>query len=340
MARRSLTRATHRLHSLPILALSVHSACNCRCIMCDIWKANAERREISAEELTRHLDAMRRLKVRRVMLTGGEPLMHSNLRALCEALKARGIRLTIVTTGLLLGLRAADLARWADEIVVSIDGSRDVHDHVRRVRGAYDRIASGIAGVRSLAPDLPISGRAVVQKMNYLDLPNIVGAAHELGLNRISFLAADVSSEAFNRPIPWDSARQREVMLDRDDLPKFAETIERTIRERSDDFGSGFIAETPDGLRRLHQYYAALVGAGEFPRNRCNAPWVSAVVEPDGHVRPCFFHPPYGSLRGRGLEAVLNAPEAVLFRRTLEVSENPTCRRCVCTLKLPLTSSS
>jgi hypothetical protein len=35
--RRVRGRASGRLHSLPILALVVHSACNCRCLMCDIW---------------------------------------------------------------------------------------------------------------------------------------------------------------------------------------------------------------------------------------------------------------------------------------------------------------
>ena len=54
------TAGRERLRSLPILALSVHSACNCRCVMCDIWKANADKREISVDELERHIDAIRR----------------------------------------------------------------------------------------------------------------------------------------------------------------------------------------------------------------------------------------------------------------------------------------
>ena len=37
LARRTRSLVTGRLESLPILALSVHSACNCRCVMCDIF---------------------------------------------------------------------------------------------------------------------------------------------------------------------------------------------------------------------------------------------------------------------------------------------------------------
>ena len=36
------------------------------------------------------------------MLTGGEPLLHRNLWALCAELQALRIRITLVTTGLLI----------------------------------------------------------------------------------------------------------------------------------------------------------------------------------------------------------------------------------------------
>lgn len=339
--RRSRARSSGRLRSLPILALSVHSACNCRCVMCDIWKANAERREISAADLDRHLDAIRRLRVRRVMLTGGEPLLHSNLWALCERLKILRIRVTLVTTGLLLARHADAMVRHGDDVVVSIDGDRRMHDAIRRVPGGFDRIAAGVAAVRARSPWFPIAGRSVVQKSNYAGLAATVRAARELALDRISFLAADVTSEAFNRPQPWDEARKREVMLAPEDLPLLNAAIEDLISIHEDDFRTGFIENSRASLRAIHAYYAALAGAGEFPVHRCNAPWVSAVLEPDGTLRPCFFHRPYGRLEnGMRLTAVLNSPQAIAFRRSLDVTRDDTCRRCVCSLNLPLSSQA
>jgi Fe-coproporphyrin III synthase len=64
----------------------------------------------------------------------------------------------------------------------------------------------------------------------------------------------------------------------------------------------------------------------------CNAPWVSAVIEADGSVRPCFFHPSIGNLSGTTLEAVINGAEGRGFRSTLNVANNPICRNCVCSL--------
>ena len=61
VTRRARARITGHLESLPILALSVHSACNCRCVMCDIWKANRDGQELSAEALSATEDGARRV---------------------------------------------------------------------------------------------------------------------------------------------------------------------------------------------------------------------------------------------------------------------------------------
>jgi len=334
--KRLWTRATHRIHTLPVVVLMPHSRCNCRCVMCDIWKANRNRQELSREDLLPHLDALRRLNVRRVVLSGGEALMHPNLWALCGLIRGLRAKITLLSTGLLLKPHAPSVARWTDEVIVSLDGSRETHDAIRNVPDAYDRLAEGIAALRAVAPDFPVTARCVLQRRNFRDLPRLIEAARDLRLGRISFLAADTFSPAFNRPDPWDPGRVAEVALTAEEVEAFREVLEETIRRHAGDFSSGFIAESPDRLRRLPRYYAALLGRGDFPANACNAPWVSAVVEADGTVRPCFFHPPLGSAHDRTLDAILNAPDAVAFRRRLNVRTDPVCRRCVCTLRLGL----
>ena len=152
----------------------------------------------------------------------------------------------------------------------------------------------------------------------------------------MSFLAADVTSDAFNRPDGWDGERVMRVALGTEDLPSLVAELDALERERAADFASGFIAESPDKLRRrLTQYFAALLGRGDFAPNDCNAPWVSSVIESDGTVRPCFFQPPLGNVYTAGsLGAVLNSDEAVAWRRGLDVRRDAICRRCVCTLSL------
>ena len=327
------------IETLPVLILFPHARCNCRCLMCDIWKEK-DPRELSADEVARWSGEWRGLGVTRVVLSGGEALMHSDLFALCAPLRAAGIGITLLSSGLLLARDAERIAGTIDDVVVSLDGPRAVHDAIRNVPRAFDRLAEGVAAVRAAAKrrgaPVALSARCTVQRANFRHLRGTVEAARAIGLDRISFLAADVRSEAFNRPGGWDTARASSVALAKEEIPDLAAELDALVRENARDFASGFVAESPAKLRtRLHDYFAALAGDGELPPNRCNAPWVSSVVESDGAVRPCFFHAPIGNVREAGsLAAVLNSPKALAFRRGLDVATDPVCRSCVCTLEL------
>jgi len=326
---------THRLHALPVLVLMPHSRCNCRCVMCDIWKANAEGRELGPDDLAPHLETLGRLGVRHVALSGGEALMHSNLFTLCEMLAELGARISLLTTGLLLERHRESIAHHVDEVIVSLDGPPEIHDAIRRVPRAWEKLAAGVAALRETAPRVRLSARSVIQRLNFRHLRATVETARELELDQLSFLAVDVASNAFNRPQPWDQERIAEVAPAAQEVAELEHEIERLVNERAADFRSGFIAESPLKMRRLGRYFAALYGVGEPPPPRCNSPWVSAVIEADGEVRPCFFHPSYGNLHDKPLEEILNGPQAIAFRRRLDVRRDATCRGCVCTLSLP-----
>jgi MoaA/NifB/PqqE/SkfB family radical SAM enzyme len=314
-----------RLGRLPILVLEPHSRCNCRCVMCDIWKL-ADAREITAAELERHMADIERLGVEWVVFTGGEPLMHSDLFRLSALMRVRGIRVTILSTGLLLERHAARIAEGADEVIVSLDGPRVIHDAIRRVAGAFGKLATGVSAIHRIAPEFPIAARCTVQTSNASHLRATVRAARELGLRSVSFLAADLHSHAFNRPVEWPEERRTSVAPD---LAVLEEEMEALIAEYPVD---GFILETPEKLRRIVAHFRAHHGLVPHIAPRCNAPWVSAVLEANGDVRPCFFHAPVGNTAGTTLAAVLNGPQANAFRESLRVADNPMCQRCVCSL--------
>ncbi|MFQ5460435.1 MAG: radical SAM protein, partial [Anaerolineae bacterium] len=295
--------------------------------------------ELDAALVAAEAAAWRGLGVRRVVLSGGEPLMHSDLWSLVRPLVAEGIGITLLTTGLLLEAAAERVADLIDDVVVSLDGPAPIHDRVRRVPGAFLRLGRGVAAVRAEAARAPgpgprITCRCTVQRANFRHLPETVAAALSLELDGVSFLAVDSTSEAFNRPGGWPEARRGAVNPAPEEIPAVRAEVERLIGERHHDLESGFVAESPSKLRRLADYFAAASGLGDYPPVACNAPWVSAVVESDGTVRPCFFHRGLGTWRPASLAAVVNGAHAVAFRRQLDVASNPTCARCVCSLNL------
>ena len=298
--------------------------------MCDIWKDSTES-EISERELERHLSDFERLSVQWVVLSGGEPLMHSDLFRLCTLLKKRDTRITLLTTGLLLERNAARIVDSIDDIIVSLDGPPEIHDRIRRVKGAFALLERGVAAIHRLQPGFAVSARSTVQRQNYQHLRRTATAAKCLGAASISFLAADVTSQAFNRLGGWDPAKQNEVALQESDIDLLEEEIKQLIEEWA---ATGFVRESPEKLQRIVQHYRAHLKLCAAIAPQCNAPWVSAVIESNGDVRPCFFHNKIGNLHSRSFAEVLNSPEALDFRSHLDVSKNPICKRCVCSLNL------
>jgi MoaA/NifB/PqqE/SkfB family radical SAM enzyme len=190
----------------------------------------------------------------------------------------------------------------------------------------------GVDSVKLQRPSLAMTARTTVQKANHAHLRETLAAAKDLNLNGISFLAADLTSEAFNRPLGWSANRQSEVALSLDEVAVLEDEIESLIAENFADIDSRYVAESPEKLRRIVTHFRAHLGFGRTESPRCNAPWTSAVVETDGTVRPCFFHPPIGNIHRSSLEEVINGPEALSFRSRLDIANNAICERCVCSL--------
>ena len=46
--------AAHQIHALPVLIVFPHNQCNCRCVMCDIWRIR-EAKQMSPQVLEQQL---------------------------------------------------------------------------------------------------------------------------------------------------------------------------------------------------------------------------------------------------------------------------------------------
>lgn len=334
LERQSANIMPAELRSLPILILNVHENCNCKCSMCDIWKRSAGS-ELSLDKVRQYQDSIKKLSVKQIVLTGGEPLLHSHFEQLCGLLKECDVTITLLTTGLLLQKRVAAVG-GIDEIIVSLDGPEHIHNAIRRVPHAYRLLGEGIRAVKERRPAIQIHARSTVQQANFRALRQTVRAAKQIDCDSISFLAVDIASQAFNRELIWPDSRKNEVSLSPKDIEFFAQEIELLIEDCAAEIEERYIVERPDKLRRIVSHFRTSLGQSLPQAPLCNAPWVSAVVEVDGSVRPCFFHGYIGHTASSSLEAAINSTQAQQFRQRLDVATNPVCQHCVCSLNYRL----
>ncbi|HKO81811.1 MAG TPA: radical SAM protein [Chitinophagaceae bacterium] len=331
--KRYRTLQTGVITALPIAILMPHSACNCRCVMCDIWKDNKNLKQLTEHDIKDLMVSLKKLGTQQVLMSGGEALLNPNFFRFCEILQERNIKVSLLSTGLTLKKNAEQLVKWVNDIIVSLDGNETIHNQVRNIPDAYQKLKEGVQYIKSINPGFRITARTVIHRLNFRYWPAIINTAKEMGLDQISFLPADVSSHAFNREVLWSDQRQHEILIHQNELPEF-KIITETVIKYITGYTPHFVAESPEKLRKIYNYYAAFYGLNLFPYKKCNAPWVSTVVEADGTVRPCFFHAPLGNIREQPLESILNSDESIRFRKELDMEKNNTCIKCVCYLNL------
>jgi cyclic pyranopterin phosphate synthase len=166
-----LDRLGRPLHDLRI---SVMDRCNFRCPYCmpkeqfhEHYRFLKSQERLSFEEIVRLAGLFASLGVRKLRLTGGEPLLRTNLADLVGDLTdVPGIDdIALTTNGVLLGQHAVDLhANGLKRVTVSLDTlDREVFTRMSGGFGALDQVLGGIEA--AIAAGLtPVKINAVIER--------------------------------------------------------------------------------------------------------------------------------------------------------------------------------
>src|SRR5262249_48134025 len=156
-----------------------------------------------------------------------------------------------------------------------LDGhTRELYRQVRGVDG-LEAVERGVRRLKELRPHLPIRARSTLHKRNFRALPDLIDKAASMGIDQVSFLTADVSSDSFGRGPAATVVNPHTMLLDPAEVDAFERVIDKALVSHAAAFRDGRVAERGERLRRLARYYRAQAGGGPFPEVRCNAPWAS-----------------------------------------------------------------
>ena len=323
---------TTQLTRLPLVTLYLTERCNSRCVTCDYWRHGRDDMDLAAVD--RLLPSLAVLGTQMVLLSGGEPLLNPEWAAIARLLRKNGLKVWLLTSGLALAKHARRAAELFDAITVSLDGTDPQTYAAIRGLDAFHKVCGGI--LAAAGHETPPGIRVTLQRRNFRQLPAFVNLAKELGARQVSFLAVDVANpHAFGRTDDFVS----DLALRPEDLPELAQILDSMERAYREEFRSGFIAESPPKLRRILQYFTAVLGQGPYPPVRCNAPEFSAVIGATGRVQPCFFiEGPTGARLPREEESrdafahVLNREDMAELRAAIRAGERAECKTCVCSM--------
>jgi len=155
--------------SLRYLELQITDRCNLRCKHCyiDMSPAPDSFHELSLDQIRSILREFEELQGLRVLITGGEPLLHKDFDAINHMLPDFLMRKVLFSNGLLLN-RARLRNLHVDEIQISIDGLEKAHD-ILRGAGTFARSMDSIRLCLDMGYAVSISTMVHADNLNDFD---------------------------------------------------------------------------------------------------------------------------------------------------------------------------
>ncbi len=323
--------------------------CNLHCKMCGQWgdlgvsrHANTKDLDtwLSAQEVMRLTDEVKALRPS-ITLFGGEPLLHPQILDITGHIKKRGLHGVMITNGTLLARFAAELVQmnW-DELNISIDGSKDLHEAIRGLPGIFNKITEGIdainAAKKKRGSRFPlINIQCTMSRYNTGHLKELIDVAQRaqaasLTFHNLIFLGLGVleKQKGVDRALGCSSQAWEGFVFESGIDPVALDKEIRSITRQSYPFAVDFY---PNFSRRgLAEYYRNPDYMPSEYTARCLSPWVCGYVFPDGSVRPCLnctFS--FGNIKQASFARIWNSPDAVRYRKALKQEGLfPACRRC------------
>lgn len=242
------------------VSFSVTGRCNLRCLYCDWWKKSVP--ELSTAKALKVIDNVCSLGVPFFDFSGGEPMMRRDLAILAKRASSHNCLVSMNTNGTLC--KTADLIKIAgafDVVTVSIDGPREVHNHIRGKAGTYEKAVRTAKILK--AHGVKVGVNSVVSTWNINFLPSFM---EELR----SFVDFVQVQPIHPYPLPFQNKPMPEEVV------RLQEYLMKLKRE-----DPSFLAVPADFIRGFRLFFD-----GKAPKI-CHAGRLYVAIDPSGKLLAC-----------------------------------------------------
>lgn len=151
--------------------IEITDYCNFTCKHCDSDNNNSK--NMTEEVFQKLLEIFKQKQVFRVIITGGEPLLHPNILEFARCISMNDISVVIQTNGYLLSPNIINKYKEINslEFRISIYGMSKSHDLVTGKTGAFQKLQKTLMNLKKSSIRFKL--RTPVTKWNYQDLPQL-----------------------------------------------------------------------------------------------------------------------------------------------------------------------
>ncbi len=305
------------------VSLEITHRCIAKCIMCNIWRIPKEEPELSIDDWLQFLSDDFLSDVRELDITGGEPFLlddidhiFSGIATLSKKNLKKLKSVAVTTNGFLTERVVEKTEKILNEfnkasldlvVVCALDAIGEVHEKIRNVKDAFNRVNSTIDKLSELRvkfPNLIIGIKTTILPVNINELQNISQYARAKGLFTIMSPCIITSGRYLNK--------DNKKMLQFSDEDK-----NKMIRFfKGGEFMWSFHAES------LMNYLETGV-----MRKPCTCGFNYFFIRSSGELFLCpLINRGMGNIKNNAIESLLFSGKAREFRK--KAGDFPECRAC------------
>jgi MoaA/NifB/PqqE/SkfB family radical SAM enzyme len=284
-----------------------------------MWKQKSYN-ELTTEEVNEILVQLKEIGIRSIGIAGGEPLLRKDLIEIVK--KANNLKfdnIHIVTNGLLLTKERAEnlIENGIRGIAISIDGTAEVNDYVRGIKGSYERSIKTLKMLTELRdskyPNLNISIGTTLMKPTMDEIIKVINVAKELnitwGINLIDTSPYFFKGVDASELLVGDQNKLNELI---DELHKIK--IENT----------GLISSSHATIEYARKYFKDSKRM-DIP---CYLGYLKIYIGSHGEVYSgCWALPPLGNLRENTIKEIITSKK---YKKRLYEMFLKKCPGCSC----------
>lgn len=263
------------------IQVEITGRCNMRCQHCRA--ANDLRRDMPINQIVKIIQFGRQFSpnYKEIVVSGGEPLLHSQFPQVLEAVRKNGGEfVTLTTNGSLFTGDHLDLINRLKfqrfRLSVSLDGLNPAdHDRFRGYRGAFEKAICAIRMITSQRlPNVVTSIRTSLRPHQIPMMEEMTDFVYRMGCNRMSFSSILPAGRAIDQPDLWMTKEQKRQFLEK-------------IYKLKKKYPSEFVVHTNDPLKSIVRGFGDVGKERELVFDGCPAAAATFNVNANGDMTPC-----------------------------------------------------
>jgi len=190
--RRKIVLNPSPVPSLRYLELQITNRCNLQCRHCYI--GDGPHQDLSKKQIQRVLEQFEEIQGLRLLLSGGEPLLHPYFWEINEILRDYAFRSVLLSNGILISREVAKKLR-VHEVQVSLDGMEEGHESLRG-KGTFEKTIMAIDHLQEAG--MQVSVATMIHRRNLSEF------------DRLASLLQSRNIEEWNVDVPCVEGRLKE----------------------------------------------------------------------------------------------------------------------------------